>query len=383
MIKISSPEWKKPSLFHSSQRGESIQLPTRKDENHETYISEHPFFGIELRMQQLEQKLEFDNNETRIIGVVGMPGVGKTALAMMLHEKWNRNFVRCMPLMGIRKMLNDHEPAWLRKTLLEVLLEGNFPVTNNETTHESVKDKLLQAKVFVILDDVSEKKQLDILLGNLDWIKKGSKIVITTCDKSLLEGFANDTYVVPLLNDKEAFQLFCYHAFDDKINSPTGTLLTLSRVYVDYARGHPLALILLGTELRGKEEAHWEHRLETVTHSYDTNIWRFSTDQLNEQQKDVFDIIYFFISEDEYFIRCLLGSGDSDATEPVGVLRDLADKFLITISGGRVEMNDLLYRFGKGLGSPWRRRLWNYNDKKINTMVSIFLKNTCNISWLF
>nr|VDD37777.1 unnamed protein product [Brassica oleracea] len=368
MIKISSPEWKKPSLFHSSQRGESIQLPTRKDENHETYISEHPFFGIELRMQQLEQKLEFDNNETRIIGVVGMPGVGKTALAMMLHEKWNRNFVRCMPLMGIRKMLNDHEPAWLRKTLLEVLLEGNFPVTNNETTHESVKDKLLQAKVFVILDDVSEKKQLDILLGNLDWIKKGSKIVITTCDKSLLEGFANDTYVVPLLNDKEAFQLFCYHAFDDKINSPTGTLLTLSRVYVDYARGHPLALILLGTELRGKEEAHWEHRLETVTHSYDTNIWRFSTDQLNEQQKDVFDIIYFFISEDEYFIRCLLGSGDSDATEPVGVLRDLADKFLITISGGRVEMNDLLYRFGKGLGSPWRRRLWNYNDKKINTM---------------
>ncbi|CAH8333605.1 unnamed protein product [Eruca vesicaria subsp. sativa] len=370
MIKISAR--KNPSLFHSPQRGESTQLPTGEDENHDTYLNEHPFFGIDLRMQQLEQKLEFDNNETRIIGVVGMPGVGKTTLAMMLHEKWNRNFVRCMPLMGIRKMLNDHEPAWLRKTLLEVLLEGNFPVTNNETTHESVKDKLLQAKVFVILDDVSEKKQLDILLGNLDWIKKGSKIVITTCDKSLLEGFANDTYVVPLLNDKEAFQLFCYHAFDDKINSPSGTFLTLSRVYVDYARGHPLALILLAIELRGKEEAYWKHRLEKVTHSYDTSIWRFSTDQLNEQQKDVFDIIYFFISGDEYFIRCLLGSEDSDTTEPVSVLKDLADKFLITISGGRVEMNDLLYRFGKGLGSPWRRRLWNYNDiyspKEINTV---------------
>lgn len=56
---------------------------------------------------------------------------------------------------------------------------------------------MLQTKVFVILDNVSEKMQLDFLLGNLDWKRKGSKIIITTYDKSLLKGFANDTYIVP------------------------------------------------------------------------------------------------------------------------------------------------------------------------------------------
>lgn len=56
---------------------------------------------------------------------------------------------------------------------------------------------MLQTKVFVILDNVSEKMQLDFLLGNLDWKRKGSKIIITRYDKSLLKGFANDTYIVP------------------------------------------------------------------------------------------------------------------------------------------------------------------------------------------
>ncbi|KFK21893.1 hypothetical protein AALP_AAs74023U000200 [Arabis alpina] len=386
MIKRSSQRRKIPSFSRSTGREESTELATGKGENLETYLNNHPLFGIKLRMEQLEQKLQFDCNETQIIGVVGMPGIGKTTLAMKLYEKWNCNFVRCMPLLGIRKKSKDHEPVWFRETLLEVLLEGKFPVIRNETTHESVKDILLQTKVFVVLDDVSDKKQLNFLLGKRDWIKKGSKIVITTCDKSLLEGFADDTYVVPLLNDREAFQLFSYHAFDDQIYCPTGTFLTLSRMFVDYAGGHPLALILLGIELRGKDEAHWEQRVGIETHSYNKKIqdlWRFSIDQLSERQKDVFlDIVYFFMSEDEYFVRSLLDSGDPDGNDPVSDLRDLAEKFLITISDGRVEMNDLLYRFSKGLGSPLRHRLWNHkniyklqkmNETEANNVRGIFL----------
>ncbi|CAH2046341.1 unnamed protein product [Thlaspi arvense] len=345
--------------------GEITELPTEKEEKHETYLDQHHLFGMEQRMEHLEKKLEFDCNETRIIGVVGMPGIGKTTLAMMLYEKWNCKFIRCLPLLGIRKKSEDHGTVWLRKTLLEVLLEGKFPVISDKTTQESVKDKLLQAKVFVVLDDVTDKKQLEFLLGDLGWIKKGSKIVITTCDKSLIEGLAHDAYVVPVLNDREAFQLFNYQAFDDQICSPTDTFLTLSRRFLDYARGLPLALILLGKELRGKDKAHWEHKLVTLTSSsmMFQDVWRFSIDQLNERQKDVFlDITCFFNSEDEYFVRSLLDSGDPDNINTVSEVRDLANKFLITISDSRVQMNDLLYTFGKDLGSPRWLRLWNYED---------------------
>ncbi|KAL0760866.1 hypothetical protein Bca101_077016 [Brassica carinata] len=285
--KIEIKERKNPSSFPFTGREDNTELPTGKGENLETYLNNHRLFGIKLRMEQLEQKLEFDCDETRIIGVVGMPGIGKTTLAMRLYEEWNSKFVHCMPLLGICKKSKDHELVWLRKTLLEVLLEGKFPEKQNEITHESVKDTLLQTKIFVVLSDVSDKKQLDFLLGNLDWVKKGSKIVITTGDRSLLKEFVDDIYVVPLLNDEEAFQLFTYHAFDDQTYSPSQDFVILSRKFVDYAQGHPQALISLGTELRGKDEDYWNQRLATVT------------------------------DQDEYFVRSLLDSGDPDATDAV------------------------------------------------------------------
>ncbi|XP_010441762.1 PREDICTED: disease resistance-like protein CSA1 [Camelina sativa] len=355
-----------PSLFLSTCEGTRPDLPTGRGEKH--YLNKCQLFGMEQRMEQFERKLDFDCNETRIIGVVGMPGIGKTTLAMLLYEKWNCKFLRCVPLWGIRKKSDEYGPVWLQKTLLEVLLEGKFPAT----THESVKDKLLQNKVFVVLDDVSNKEQLEFLLSDLDWIKKGSKIIITTSDQSLLKGFADDIFVVPLLNDKEAFQLFTFHAFDDQICSATQNFqMSLSRKFVDYTRGHPQALILLGIELYGKDEAHWEHRLGIMTDRY--NSWTqdpFRFNQLNERQKDVFlDIVYFFKSEDEYFVRSLLDSGDPDTTGSVSELRDLANKFLITISDGQVEMNDLLYRFSRGFDFSLRHRLWNYED------IIIKLKN--------
>ncbi|XP_013616068.1 PREDICTED: disease resistance-like protein CSA1 [Brassica oleracea var. oleracea] len=158
--RVSLWEGENPSLFPSTERGKSTGLPIGTGEKHKTYQNKQHLFGMEHHMEQLEKKLEFDCDKTRIIGVVGMPGIGKTTLAVMLHQKWNSQFIRCVPLLNIRKKSNDYGPVWLRKTLLEVLIEGKFPLISDKTTHESVKDTLLHTKVFVVLDDLSDKKQL-------------------------------------------------------------------------------------------------------------------------------------------------------------------------------------------------------------------------------
>lgn len=195
------------------QEGYSLET-TKFHEGREVksiYLNKLPLYGIEQRVEQLEQILEFDCDETRIVGVAGMPGIGKTTLAMWLYENWNCKFVRCVPLLGIRKKSEEHGLVWLRTTLLKVLLGGEIPNINDKTTNESIKKELLQTKVFIILDDVTDKKQIEFLLGDFKWIKKGSKIVITARDKSLLEGLADDTYLVPQLDNNEAFQLLSYH----------------------------------------------------------------------------------------------------------------------------------------------------------------------------
>ncbi|CAF1991247.1 unnamed protein product [Brassica oleracea] len=316
------------------------------------------YVGVELRLKQMEKMLYSMPGETFIVGVVGMHGIGKTTLATMLFEKRGSKFPRRLFL----TVPKECEPEQLRSMFLKKLLEHLHVNISDETTHECVKAELLQTKVFAVLDDVSDKKQLQILLGNLAWIKKGSKIVITTCDKSYLEGFAHDTYFVPPLKNREAVQLFAYHAFYKQIY-PSETFLSLSRMFVDHSTGNPLALESLGSLLCGKDEACWEHELQKVRQSFNMKmgkVWRFSIKQLTEGQKDMFlDIVYFFKSEEEYFVRRLL---DSENPEAVSEVRDLADKLLITISGGRVGIHDQLYALSKDLGSPGERKLWNYKD---------------------
>ncbi|CAL9241620.1 unnamed protein product [Arabidopsis halleri] len=324
-------------------------------------VEKSSLVGVELRLKQLEKVLYSTPGKTRIIGVIGMPGIGKTTLANILFEKRGCKFPRSFFLTVSKDYISEE----LKRTYLEELLK-NTQIISEETTNESLKEKMLQTKVFVVLDNVSDKKQLEFLLANLNWIKKGSKIVVTACDKLLVEGLAHETYVVPHLNNKEAFQVFSYHAFDGKICIPTETFLSLSRNFVDNAGGNPLALKLLGSELCGKDEAYWKQKLQTVLQNSNMKIqdgWRFFIDQLTERHKDVLlDVACFFRSDDEYFIRSLLDSGDSDSTDDVSEVRDLAEKFLITICDGRVEMNDGHYTFCKDLGSPGGLRLWKYKD---------------------
>lgn len=195
----------------------------------------------------------------------------------------------------------------------------------------------------VVFDNVSDKKHLEPLMGNCDWIKKGSRIVITTRDKSLTEGLTvSDLYEVPGLNEREGLELF-----KAQIGTTLeGNYLELSRKYVDYTGGNPLALEAFGEEIRGKDEDHWEARLRTLSKVSSEKIGkvlRTCFDGLNQKQKDAFlDIAIFFRSKDDDYIKSLLESFDPDTSKAGNNFRELLDKFLIGVSDGRVEMNNLL-----------------------------------------
>lgn len=253
---------------------------------------------------------------------------------------------------------------------MQELLKDTHPkIGYTESAHEFWKEDLLKRKVFVILDDVSGKKQIKFLLGKRDWIKGGSKIVITSSDKSLLQDLVNDMFEVPRLNSRDSLQCFTCHAFGS--DYAKGNFMNLSRKLLDYAKGNPLALKALGVELRGKDEAYWEQRLGTLTQTSNKmiqDVLRRRFDELTRRQKDAFlDVACFFKSENASFVRCVV---DSEFNEVSDEIRDLTNKFLINISGGRVEMHDLLSTFAKDLASQALAknyagvefRLWSHQD---------------------
>ncbi|WZZ73252.1 hypothetical protein YC2023_084622 [Brassica napus] len=317
-------------------------------------IAPFPSNGMKEVLKQLEEKIDFKSEETQIVGIVGMPGTGKTALAEMHHQEWQYKFLFNEFFRGFREKSKD-DYDWVKNTLLNAQLQRTGNV-----------------KIFVVLDDVSDKKQLEFLRTNPGLIKKGSKIVITTRDKGLIADLVEDTYVVPGLNDKEALQLFSHHAFNGQdCDHPPENFIEMSKMFVEYAGGNPLALQELGNELCGENEAHWRRRLETLPHCCNENIGRelrISYDDLTQMQKHAFlDIACFFRSEEEDYVQHLLDTNSGEAGSEV--IRDLADKFMINISAGRVDMHNLFCTLGKEIGSSVEKnlgksRLWNREDAR-------------------
>ncbi|XP_010434398.1 PREDICTED: inactive disease resistance protein RPS4-like [Camelina sativa] len=320
------------------------------------------FPGIESRSKELEELLMFDNtNCIRTVGVLGMTGIGKTTVTDSVYKRKYRQFDGYCFLEDIENESKRHGLHNLHQKLLCKLLdEENVDVR----AHGRLKDFLRNKKLFIVLDNVTDVNQIEFLIGQQELYRKGSRIVITTRDKKLLQNNADATYIVPRLNDSEAMELFCLDAFSDSLY-PTEEFLDLSNNFVYYAKGHPLALKLLGSGLRQKERTYWVEKWERLTVEPDKEIQKvlkLSYEALDDEQKSIFlDIACFFRSEKADLVSSILKSDH--------VMRELEDKCLVTISYNRLEMHDLMHAMGKKIGSESsikragkRSRLWNHKD---------------------
>ncbi|CAH8345584.1 unnamed protein product [Eruca vesicaria subsp. sativa] len=325
------------------------------------------FPGIESRSKELEELLMFGNeNCVRAIGVLGMTGIGKTTVADSVYKRNHRQFDGYYFLEDVDKELEWHTLSHLREKLLCKLLdEEDLDVRALGRLEDFLRNK----KVFIVLDNVTKENQIKDLIGPLEQYRKGSRIVITTRDKKLLQNNTDATYLVPRLNDREAVELFSIGAFPENLY-PTEEFLDLSNKFVYYAKGHPSALKILGSGLCHKEKRYWMEKWERLRVMPDKEIQKElkrSYEELDDEQRSIFlDIACFFKSEKADFVSSIL---KSDRVNAAAVMRELEEKCLVTISYNRLEMHDLMHAMGKEIGcessirrAGKRSRLWNHKD---------------------
>ena len=357
------------------------------------HVEEH-MVGMKFRLENLKSILQIHLGQIYVIGICGISGIGKTTIAKMLYSDILYQFDGYCFLEDVKNRFKSHNDRLelLRELLRSILKDGNLELNSIVDGVDMIKDRLNSGKFLLVVDDVDHQDQVQLLIKSCTWFAPGSRIIVTTKDKRLLNMHQLETsievnvllYEASTLCEEESIELFSWHAFKQDV--PKEDYMTLSKCMVNYAQGHPLALKVLGSSLCGRTIDEWKSQLDKLKKCPQkevNNLFRVSFDGLDYFEKEVFlDIACFFNGGNKDILLRILDNCNLYATS---VIPNLHDKCLITIVHNEIQMHDLIQQVGWTIvreeyprdPSKWSR-LWDPNDihnaflaKKVRTKCKL------------
>ncbi|CAN6564218.1 unnamed protein product [Malus baccata var. baccata] len=323
--------------------------------------------GINSRIQDIISHLSSGGSNVIMVGIWGMGGLGKTTAAKAIYNQIHHEFQFKSFLPDVGNTASKHGLVYLQKELISDILKTKSKISSVDEGIGLIEDQFRHRRVLVIMDNIDEVGQLDAIAGNYDWFGPGSRIIITTRDEHLLKQ-VDKTYPAQKLNEREALELFSWHALGN--NWPNEEYLELSEKVVSYCGGLPLALEVLGSFLFKRPIAEWKSQLEKLKRTPEGKIiksLRISFEGLDDAQKAIFlDISCFFIGDDKDHVAKVLDGCGFYATIGISVLRE---RCLVTVEQNELNMHDLLREMGKVIisekspGDPGKwSRLWDKRE---------------------
>ena len=336
------------------------------------FVAKYPI-GVNSRAKDIESLLDIKVNDVRMVGILGLGGIGKTTIAKAVYNIIAEHFEGSCFLENVRENSGTNNGIMqLQENLLFNILRGkHWKVESVAHGTNMIRERLQSKRVLLILDDVDESKQIETLFGNCDWFGSGSRVLITTRDSHLLNNLGKvcTTYKMTELDNCEALELFNQHAF--RGNKLEEDYSILANQVIQYANGLPLALKIIGSDLCGKTRSEWGNAIEQyrdIPKGDIHKILKVSYDGLEELEKDIFlDIACFFKGRNKDNIINIL---DACKLYPKSGIPNLVNKCLITIGEfGILWMHDLVQQMGREIvrqESPQIlnkcSRLWHYED---------------------
>ncbi|KAK9990031.1 hypothetical protein SO802_025016 [Lithocarpus litseifolius] len=330
--------------------------------------------GVDSRAQAIEFLLDMESNGVCMVGILGLGGVGKTTISIAVYNKIFDCFEASYFLEDVKeKSKTNVGITQLQETLLSKIFRGrNDRVNSVRKGITMIKESLRNKKVLLILDDVDQSKEIENLFGDCNWFASGSRVIITTRDKKVLEDLGQDhqisIYKVEELNSSEAHALFNMHAFQK--TEPEQKYSNLAKEIISYANGLPLALEIMGSDLYGKSEDQWtcaSEKYKKIPHGKIIDKLKISYDGLEKREMDTFlDIACFFKGFEKDEVVNIL---DACKLFPSLAVSRLIEKCLVTVDvWGKLRMHDLLQQMGREIVEQEseelenRSRIWCYED---------------------
>ncbi|KAF7848111.1 hypothetical protein BT93_L2285 [Corymbia citriodora subsp. variegata] len=224
-----------------------------------TNLPEPCFVSREVEKMEILELLtgEEENDRTsadlKVIPIVGMGGVGKTALAQHVY-----NDARVTDYFDVKAwacVSDEFDILAITKKILETTndclsCEGK----DLNWLHDELKKHLAGKKFLVILDDVWNENYGHWIIFLKPFLSgaKGSKIILTTRNFRVAEIAGAQPYTLKGLSQDDCMTLFAFHALRDRNFDHHRDLEVLGMKIVEKCQGLPLAVKTLAGLLRFK-----------------------------------------------------------------------------------------------------------------------------------
>uniref|UniRef100_A0A6N2LQB2 TIR domain-containing protein n=1 Tax=Salix viminalis TaxID=40686 RepID=A0A6N2LQB2_SALVM len=316
--------------------------------NKTLHVAKHPV-GISSRVQRVISLLRGARNNVGIVGIYGIAGIGKTTIAKAVFNNLYCRFEGSSFLSGVREISDKPNGlVELQERLVNDILKPNvWKISNVYEGMNLIKERLHRKNVLVVLDDVDKREQVEALMGERCWFGDGSILIIVTKNKHLLtEVEVDGMYHAKALDQDQSLQLFSLHAFRE--TRPAKDYEVLSGMVVDYCKGLPLALKILGSHLVGQDKAGWEINIahwRNIPHDDIQAKLRVSFDALDVDSREIFlDIACFFVGKDKDYVADIVG--ERYDCHPEVAFRALIGRSLIAINNS-LWMHDIVREMGR------------------------------------
>ncbi|KAK4557599.1 hypothetical protein RGQ29_007377 [Quercus rubra] len=302
------------------------------------------------------------------IGIWGLGGVGKTTLVKNLNNELKK--ASTQPF-GIVIWATVSKNVVIKNVQTRIAERLNLEVKMEES-EQGMASRLYERleneeKFLLILDDVWEKIDLDTLGVPGPDVHKGCKILLTSRLMEVCRAMATDLEIkIEVLNDDEAWQLFCQKAGDV---AHLEEIKPLAEAIVKECCRLPLAIITVGAAMRKKTEVVlWKYALDQLRRSVpfikgiEAEVYkplRLSYDSLQGNNiKSCFLYCCLFPEDFAISIRDLvrywraeglIGEGQNweDMDEGISLIENLKDSCLLEdgplyLEGATVKMHDVV-----------------------------------------
>ncbi|KAG5603768.1 hypothetical protein H5410_025260 [Solanum commersonii] len=211
--------------------------------------------GFDDDAQNITKYLVRGGKDLDVVSIVGMAGLGKTALARKIYN--SRSIIDHFDVRAWCSVSQTYNRRELVLQILKQITGDHHSIYVDLDYPEDILRRCLYGKRYlVVLDNIWDGKAWDDFQSCFPNFDRGSRIMITTRDEgmaSYVKGYS-DPYSLPVLKDDKSWELLQKKVFQ-RGNSCPLDLVKLGQLVAKKCKGLPYLIIMIAETLSSEREA--------------------------------------------------------------------------------------------------------------------------------